>query len=178
MGLESDWWNGLTVPNPKWSLHLHFLKPQTTIVYTPEIVDRIYRHDQNIEHKSKELDQFAQDMRDFHRNEEDKSYMEVLAPDDGPDPVCCLFTGVQFSGNVVCYGEGAGHLLPQWVNKAQSLSCHGGARIWIYDNDLNDNAYYDANVGTPDLGSIPYGKDKGTWANQIDAVWVRRAPNM
>ena len=47
-------------------------------------------------------------MESIGLNIDGEAWFQVLAPDDGPKPVCCLFSEVNFGGNVFCAGEGGG----------------------------------------------------------------------
>ena len=105
-------------------------------------------------------------------NLDGEASFNVGGPGDGPDPVCCLFTETKFGGNVWCMGVAGGGTLPQWQNKAQSVSCHNGGEAWVYADSYNDKGGAHITGNVDDLASIPYGKDTATFSQNIKALWV------
>ena len=65
---------------------------------------------------------FLNDMTTIFGNNEGVAYFKILAPNDGPKPVCCLFPEVNFSGGVFCAGEGGGAVPEAWRDRAMSVS--------------------------------------------------------
>ncbi|KAL9126922.1 MAG: hypothetical protein Q9217_004098 [Psora testacea] len=111
---------------------------------------------------SDQLEKFKSDMKAVDRNEDGPALFTVAGPGNGPDPVYCLFSNVRFGGRVWCIGIGAGNVLLQWKNKAQSVSCHNGGRVWLFavpygDKDFKkSSALVEGNV--QNLKELPHGR--------------------
>ena len=115
---------------------------------------------------------FASNMKSIVSSHDSSGYFEFLAPNDGTDDVCCLFTEVNFGGNVLCMGVGGGDLPDMWKDKAKSASCHHGANMWIYADHYDDAGGAIIKGDVTDLASEPYGKDKDTFSERVKAAWV------
>lgn len=99
----------------------------------------------------------------------------VHAPDDGPDAVCCLFTGVSYGGNVLCLGQGGGALPDGWKKVAQSVSCHAGGAMWMYRDTYGDKTGAVVKGNLEDLAQKRLGGDEGSFKEKVGAVWVSKA---
>ena len=96
----------------------------------------------------------------------------VKAPNDGLNPVFCLFSDVSFGGNVWCVGIGGGGTLPQWKHMAQSVSCYAGANMWLYAKEYGDVGGALIKGDVEDLKNKPYGKGQGSFSQYVKALWV------
>lgn len=96
----------------------------------------------------------------------------IKGPNNGPDPVCCLFSGTQFAGNVWCVGVGGGPTLPQWSDVAQSVSCHNGGNVWLYAQKYVDTGGALVQGNVLDLSNEPYGNSQGKFSQNVKALWV------
>ena len=172
IGFEIKTIDGLTLPLTKdWSLNVHYMpKKRTKIRYEPK--DHTYKTNQDPNIKSLEWKMFTADMDALQDNVNDEATFTIHGPDDGPDPVCCLFSKPKFGGNVWCMGVGGGDVLPQWKNKAQSVSCHAGANAWLYGEKYGDAGGVLIPHNVEDLDQQPFGKDKKTMKNRVKAIWV------
>lgn len=77
-------------------------------------------------------------MHAIDQDRDGEATFTAIGPTDGPDPVCCLFTEPKFGGNAWCVGMGGDDVLPQWKNKAQSVSCHNGGQVWLCPKEYGD----------------------------------------
>ncbi|KAK4695152.1 hypothetical protein P7C71_g2545, partial [Lecanoromycetidae sp. Uapishka_2] len=181
LGFEIKDVNALSLPTaPGWSLDVHYED-------FPEPHDpRPQGHtDQNTNTNiSPSIDK--RDSDDFHDliqgvdvDTGGQAYIKVNAPGDGPIPVCCLFSEVNFGGNVLCLAEGGGDLPTDWQDLTQSVSCHDGGSVWLYCTVVagTNSAYGDpaGNVisgNNEDLSKNPYGGGKASFSQNVKAVWV------
>ena len=173
MGLEISKIDGMTLPSGLWNFSTHWR--DVNINHhdkTPRYFDRTYRQNQYFDKGSQELDNFKIDMRQINANYQDDAFFEITGPNDGPDPVCCLFSLPSFNGNVWCAGVGGGDVLPQWKNEAQSVSCHAGANVWLYANSYGDIGGALVKGDVEDLKNQPYGNKKGTFSKKVKAMWI------
>ena len=115
---------------------------------------------------------FSEAMKGIANSPDGTGWFRAMAPSDGPDDVCCLFTEANFGGNVLCLGVGGGDLPSMWQNKAKSASCHNGANMWLYAASYGDIGGAVIKGDVTDLASEPYGKDKDTFSERTKAIWV------
>ena len=96
-GFEITKVDSLTLPNEgkdgAWSLQVHY-----TTKKKPTTVDRNYNHNEDPVHKPDDWQQFSVDMHGIA--EENDGSFTIIGPNDGSDPVCCLFSDTSFGGNV------------------------------------------------------------------------------
>ena len=174
LGFEIKNVNSLTLPPGGWRLSTHWkdrpLRGQRGSKYT----DHTYADNQDPTKKTPELQTFQEDMYAIDTNLDGEATFTVLGPNDGPDPVCCLFTEPNFGGNVWCMGTGGGDVLPQWKDKSQSVSCHAGAQVWLFAKEYGDAGEALVKDGVEDLKNLPYGKDKDTFSKKVKAIWVTK----
>ena len=163
----------LTLP-PGWSMSTRtkdrFVPHQREDRYS----ENVFAQNQYHYKPSNELKTFNNVIENLDLNRDDEATFTFIAPqgNDGPNPVCCLFTKANFGGNVWCVGEGGGDVLPQWKNKAKSVSCHGGGHFWLYADKYGDAGAALVRGNVEDLKSEPYGNKKGTFEGKVKAVWV------
>jgi len=138
----------------------------------PKYTDRTYKGNQDPTKKSAELTIFQDDMQALDTNLDGEATFTIVGPGDGPDPVCCLFTEPKFGGNVWCMGVGGGDALPQWKDRAQSISCHNGGQVWLYAAEYGDAGAALIKGNVEDLKDEPYGKDKDSFSKKVKALWV------
>ncbi|KAL2042086.1 hypothetical protein N7G274_005274 [Stereocaulon virgatum] len=122
--------------------------------------------------KSDQLETYKTGWYGINANRDGQSRFNISAPNDGPDPVCCLFTEPSFRGDVWCVGVGGGDILPQWKDKPQSISCHAGGQVWLYADDYNDEGEVLIRGNVEDLKDEPYGPDKRFFSKNVRALWV------
>ena len=96
----------------------------------------------------------------------------IKGPTDGPAPVCCLFTEPNFGGNVWCMGVGGGDTLPAWKHKTHSVRCLNGGNVWLYAKEYGDASAALIKGEVKDLKGEPYGQDKGSFFQNVKALWV------
>ncbi|KAL9602195.1 MAG: hypothetical protein Q9179_002621 [Wetmoreana sp. 5 TL-2023] len=158
LGFEIKEVDSLTLPPGGWSLAVHWrwYSYAGPIGYT----DRTYSENQDPTKETEELKNFKRDMDGIDMNENGEATFTVVGPNDGPDPVCCLFTKPSFGGNVWCMGVGGDDVLPQWKDKAQSVSCHNGGQVWLYAKEYGDAGAALIKGNVEDLKNEPYGKDE------------------
>lgn len=93
----------------------------------------------------------------------------IAAPVD--PPVVCLFSGTGFHGDVACFGLGGGALPLNVRGKAMSVSCHGGASVWLYVVAYGDAGGVEVRGDVDDLGKEAYGVQGGL-GGRVSALWV------
>ena len=91
-----------------------------------------------------------------------------------PPPAACLFTKVQYGGDVFCLGSGGGNLTDVQANAAHSIQVLGGATVWIYASTYGDGGGQRLSASVPDLGTEPYGTG-GNFGGQVKALWISTA---
>ena len=96
----------------------------------------------------------------------------VQAPNDGPDPVCCLFWDVSFKANVICLGQGGGDLPDNWKKVPQSVSCHAGGAIWLYSQNYGNTTGAQIKGNVLDLRDQLLGVGTGSFPQNVASVWV------
>ena len=138
----------------------------------PGVTTHVYTKSLDPSNPSTDYTNFISDMAAIDTNTDNAASFNITGPDDGPDPVCCLFSGTQFSGNVWCVGVGGGPTLPQWTNVAQSVSCHGGGNVWLYAQSYGDKGGALIRGNVEDLSNEPYGNGQGTFSQNVKALWV------
>ena len=169
--------NGLTLPGEDngWKLATHYQGIKPTRVAGPDpVIDHTYTTNQDPKKPGDNYKDFTTDMDKLDKNREDQASFTVTGPNDGPDPVCCLFEKASFGGNVWCAGLGGGDVPKEWKDKAKSVSCHAGAQVWIYAEKYGDagGALISGNVD--DLKNEVYGKDKKSFSGNVKAVWIAK----
>lgn len=165
--------NSLTLPPGGWSLSTHWKHaPQYRDPRPQGFTNNVYTTNQDPTNKSSGLTNFHNDMSMMDLDRDGDSSFEIKGPNDGPDPICCLFSGTQFGGNVWCVGVGGGDALPQWTNIAQSVSCHDGGNVWLYAQTYGDTGGALVTGNVEDLSNEPYGNKKGTFSKNVKALWV------
>ena len=173
LGFEIKDVDGLTLPPGGWSFEVHWKNaPQYRSPRPQGYTDHVYTKNQDPNKKSDELESFKNDMDAIDNNRDGESTFAIKGPDDGPDPVCCLFSGIQFGGNVWCIGVGGGDTLPQWKDVPQSVSCHNGGNVWLYAEEYGDAGAALVKGNVEDLTNEPYGNDKDTFSKNVKALWV------
>ena len=168
----------LTLPGSGgWSLKVHTKGKTMFTGRGPAIPGRPSdkTFDKNVDNKKQDdyYKDFTKAMDAMEANEEGEAIMTVVGPNDGPNPVCCLFTDTQFGGQVYCAGKGGADLPEEFKKQISSISCHGGAKAYLYGDagyDTEPSALIEGNV--EDLKEKPYDKDKGTFDDRTIAMWV------
>ncbi|KAI9825825.1 MAG: hypothetical protein M1832_000765 [Thelocarpon impressellum] len=94
---------------------------------------------------------------------------DALVPAAGP-PVVCLFTELNFRGDVACYGPGGGNLTGPIADRARSLAPHGGAMAWIYSQTYGDAGGQPVRQAIPDLSKEDNGNEN--FDRRVKALWV------
>jgi len=79
-----------------------------------QFTDRTYAANQVAAIKSTQYKEFISDISAIDTNLNGAATFTLLGPNDGADPVCCLFTQPKLGGNVWCMSVGGGNALPQW----------------------------------------------------------------
>ena len=173
MGFEVKDVDTLTLPPGGWTLSTHWqAAPVPRSPRPPAYVDHTYKVNQDPAKSSPELDTYKSDMSGIDANRDGASTFKITAPNDGPNPVCCLFSEVSFGGNVWCAGVGGGDMLPQWKDQPQSVSCHGGGQVWLYADHYNDKGGVLIKGNVDDLKYEPYGANKGSFSKNVKAMWI------
>lgn len=174
LGFEVKDVDSLTLPlSGGWSLSTHWEAiPQPRSPRPAPHVDQTYTVNQDPTKGSNQLESYKTDWQGIDANRDGTSTFHISAPNDGPDPVCCLFTEPSFGGNVWCAGVGGGDILPQWKDKPQSVSCHGGGQIWLYADHYNDAGGVLIRGNVADLKDEPYGTETGSFSKNVKALWV------
>ncbi|KAK4697792.1 COMPASS component SWD3, partial [Lecanoromycetidae sp. Uapishka_2] len=173
LGFEIGKVDGLTLPPGGWSLATHWEDAPAYRSPRPQgFTDNTYSDTQDPTKKSSQLTSFQNDMSQIAVNRDGKASFTIKGPNDGPDPVCCLFSEPQFGGNVWCVGVGGGPTLPQWSDIPQSVSCHGGGNVWLYADTYGDTGGALVQGNVEDLSNEPYGPNKGTFSKNVKALWV------
>ena len=158
-------------PGPgQWSLKVHY-NSRPYRGHKDDYHDAEYKVNQDPKNQVAEWRSFQADMANLGFDEGGEASFTVVGPDDGPNPVCCLFSETNFGGNVWCVGEGGGDTLPQWKDKAKSVSCHkdGVARLFPVEYGDCASATIDNNV--EDLTNQRYGENEN-FSEKTKAVWV------
>jgi hypothetical protein len=174
LGFEVNDIDSLTLPlSGGWSLSTHWQAMQDYRSTRPgRQVEHTYSVNQDPTKKSNQLETYKTDWYGINANRDGQSRFHISAPNDGPDPVCCLFTEPSFGGDVWCVGVGGGDILPQWKDKPQSVSCHAGGQVWLYADHYNDEGGVLIRGNVEDLKDEPYGPDKGSFSKNVKAMWV------
>ena len=173
LGFEIKSVDALTLPPGGWSLGTHWEDAPIPRDPRPQgYTDHVYTDNQDPTKSSNELTAFENDMAAIDTNRDGKASFNITGPNDGPDPVCCLFSETQFGGNVWCVGVGGGNTLPQWSDVAQSVSCHNGGNVWLYAQSYGDTGGALVHGNVEDLSEEPYGNGKGTFSSNVKALWV------
>lgn len=191
LGFESKTVNSVSLPeNPGWSLTVHWKHggmrmrmhrrdpaplPDRPTIQPVEEEDKVF--DKNVNPKADEnaSDDLLAYMEGVANGYDKKGTFTVKAPGDGPEPICCLFSEVDFVGNALCLGLGGGDLPPQWKKVPQSVSCHAGGAVWIYAEKYGDGNGAEINGEVKDLASQLYGPDDKNFAKNVVAAWVKKA---
>ena len=175
--------NALSLPTkPGWSLDVHWENaPQFRSPRPQGHTDANLNANISPRIDKTKSDNFNSLLQGVDINRDGQATIKVNAPDDGPNPVCCLFSEVNFGGDVWCMGQGGGDVLPQWQNVAQSVSCHNGGSVWLYCTVVagTKSAYGDpgGNVVSGDnldLSKSPYGGGSGSFSKNVKAIWVTK----
>lgn len=178
LGFEIKNVDSLTLPGfpepSEWGLKTHWKWENQVHQRKTKYDDNEYKVNQDPTKKSDELTTFQNDMKQIDQNESDEATFTVEGPDDGPDPVCCLFSEPKFGGNVWCVDEGGGDTLPQWNNVAQSVSCHAGAQVTLYAKEYGDCGGALIKGDMEDLKNEPFGNQKETFSKNVKALWVAK----
>ena len=173
LGFEIKNVDGLSLPPGGWSLGTHWEDaPQPRDPRPQGFTDHVYTDNQDPTKSSDELTAYKFDMGAIDENRDGKASFNITGPNDGPDSVCCLFSGTQFGGNVWCVGVGGGDTLPQWKDVAQSVSCHNGGNVWLYAQSYGDTGGALVQGNVEDLSNEPYGNNQGTFSSNVKALWV------
>lgn len=173
LGFEIKSVDTLTLPPGGWSLGTTWEDAPIPRDPRPQgFTQHVYTDNQDPTKSSTELTNFEFDMTAIDTNLDGKANFNITGPNDGPDPVCCLFSGTQFGGNVWCVGVGGGPTLPQWSDVAQSVSCHNGGNVWLYAQSYGDTGGALVRGNVEDLSNEPYGNNKGTFSKNVKALWV------
>ena len=69
-------------------------------------------------------------------------------------------------------GVGGEDVLPQWNKKAQSVSCHNGAQVWLCAKEYGDLGAANVRGNVADLKDELYGNGICRFSNHIQALWV------
>ena len=115
---------------------------------------------------------FAASMQAIASRGGDGATIIITGPSTGPDPICCLFTGTQYGGNVICLGVGGGPLPSQWQDQAQSLQCFNGGQVRLFGKEYGDSGESPGISQVDDLANQPYGN--GNFAKAVKAVWIEK----
>ena len=172
LGFEIKSVDTLTLPPGGWSLAIHWKDFPERYQRGDKFTDRTYKANQVPSIQSDEYKEFKGDMSAIDTNRDGVATFTILGPTDAPDPVCCLFTEPKFGGNAWCVGVGGGDVVPQWKNQAQSVSCHKPGQVWLYAKEYGDAGalFVDGNI--ENLKDNLYGTDKGTFSQNVKAIWV------
>lgn len=163
----------LTLPSREWSLTTHWKHLHQSFEAGPaKDTEKTFTTNQDPKKKSKELSSFKDQMDAIDVNLDGEAYFRISGPNDGPDPVCCLFSEPNFSGNVWCMGVGGEDVLPQWKDKASSVSCHGEGEAYPFAKEYGDGAELHIAGNAEDLSGHPFGN--GTITNKVKALWVTK----
>lgn len=172
LGFEINDVDSLSLPPGGWSLATHWEEaPMPRTSYT-KAMDETYTKGTDPVTDGQGSKAFHDNMQGIGNNKDGNANFTIAGPTDGPDPVCCLFAEPSFGGDVWCMGIGGGNTLPQWTNVPQSVSCHGGANVWLYAKEYGDagGALIKGNV--EDLKDEPYGNAQGSFSKNVKALWV------
>ena len=171
LGFEIKNVDSLSLPPGGWGLATHWEdapiprspRPQgyTDVTYTKGI-------DPGTDSKGSKA--FNDNLQGIDINRDGKANFTIAGPTDGPDPVCCLFAEPSFGGDVWCVGVGGGNTLPQWTNVPQSVSCHGGANVWLYAKEYGDAGGALIKGNMEDLKDKPYRNSKGSFSRNVKAL--------
>lgn len=173
LGFEIKKVDSLTLPPGGWSLAVHWKHMQHPHERGPaKHTDRTYSENLDPNKKSDELTSFEDGVHAIDQDCDGEATFTVIGPTDGPDPVCCLFTEPKFGGNAWCVGVGGDDVLPQWKDKAQSVSCHNGGQVWLYPKEYGDAGAALIKGNVEDLKDEPYGNAKDTFSKNVKALWV------
>lgn len=173
LGFEIKEVDSLSLPPGGWSLAVHWKSVPAYRSPRPQgYTDTEYKDNEAPRKDKKASDGLKMDMDAINTNTDGEASFTIKAPNDGPDPVCCLFTEPHFKGDVWCVGVGGDDILHQWKDKAQSVSCHNGGNVWLYAKEYGDagGALIKGNVD--DLKDEPYGNDHGSFSKNVKALWV------
>ncbi len=174
LGFEISKVDSLTLPPGGWSLATHWKAAPQAHMRVGRYTDRTYADNQDPTRKSEKLTSFQNDMKEINIDIDGEAIFTVIGPTDGPDPVCCLFTEPKFGGNVWCMGGGGEDTLPQWKDKAQSITCHNGGQVWLYAKEYGDAGAVLIKGNAEDLKDNPYGNQKDTFSKNVKALWVSK----
>ena len=172
--------DSLTVPKqPGWSLDVHWeVQVQSGTSWVgpqlssgPAVTENNYKDPIDVNRDKDESSALMHNLAGVAGEEGSESWIKVNAPDDGPKPVCCLFSEPSFGGNVWCVGVGGGETLPQWKDVPQSVSCHGGGNVWLYAKEYGDTAGALIRGNVEDLKEQPFGNE-GSFSKNLKALWV------
>ena len=94
LGFEVKNIDSLTLPlSGGWSLSTHWqIMPNSRSTMPPGQVEHTYSVNQDPIKKSKQLETYKTDWHGINANRDGHSRFNISAPNNGPDPVCCLFT--------------------------------------------------------------------------------------
>ena len=91
-----------------------------------------------------------------------------------PAPSMCVFSQVDFGGDVWCMGPGGTNFTDSLVNKVASLRLTAGLAAWIYPEFYGNPLGTLVSTSVSDLSSIPY-KTDGNFKNIVAAAWIYNA---
>lgn len=182
MGFETSAVDSMSLPpQPGWSLIVHWttggLRRRGELPIAPKKTN------------DDTFDKYVSPKADKKNSEDLNAYMSgisnlqdngpgtftVKAPNDGPDPVCCLFSDVSFKANVLCLGQGGGDLPNNWKKVPQSVSCHAGGAIWLYSQNYGDDTGAQIKGNVLDLRDQLLGASTGSFSQNVTSVWVGKA---
>ena len=182
MGFENSAVDSVSLPSqPGWSLIVHWttggLRRRGELPIQPKKTNDD-TFDKNVSpkadgKKSQELNAYMSGISNLQGY--GPGTFTVKAPDDGPDPVCCLFSDVSFKANVLCLGQGGGDLPDKWKKVPQSVRCHAGGAIWLFAESYGDKTSAQIKGNVEDLKDQLLGPDTGSFSKNVAAVWVGKA---
>ena len=86
-----------------------------------------------------------------------KTFDLFIPPSSTPlPPLACLFTEVDYHGDVTCVGVGGGNMT-SGASKVASVGIYGGATVTLYPKGYGDPGSQTFTVSVPDLATVPYG---------------------
>ena len=87
-------------------------------------------------------------------------------------PLLCLYSKINYGGDVVCMAPGGGDIPNGAANKTQSGSISGGAIVELFQGFYGNIVSYEMTTNEPDFSKVPWGATANL-ANQIASAWVQ-----
>jgi hypothetical protein len=114
--------------------------------------------------------QFSTDISDMSSTPATATFNIVIPPSIPVPPTACIFSAVQYGGDVACFRIGGTNLTAQYQRMAQSIMLYGNASVYMYAQFYGDIGGVSTTTSVPDLSALAY--STGNLQNKVVALWI------